>query len=112
MCVGTSVYMAPEVVRSEQYNGMADVFSYAIIMYEVLFETVRPYGNAAFNVEQRVARDDTFRPEVPQGAGELMPEQDAQQFAKLIELMKKAWKGSPEERPDFATICSTFESFI
>lgn len=33
---GSLLYMAPEVLRSEEYNEKADVFSFAIIMYEVL----------------------------------------------------------------------------
>jgi len=63
--VGTSIYMAPEVTLGNEYTSKCDVFSYGIVMYEVLAETVKPYGpNAAFNVEQRVANDATFRPPI------------------------------------------------
>ena len=34
--------MAPEVIESEIYNSKADVFSFAIIMYQVLTDK-RPY---------------------------------------------------------------------
>lgn len=97
--------MAPEVVIGANYDAKCDVFSYAIIMYEVLYETTRPYGANAFNVEQRVAKDETFRPTIPEFSG---IEQES--FTRLAELMKSCWKGNPRDRPDFATICTVFES--
>lgn len=54
--VGTSVYMAPEVTRGHEYSHKCDVFSFAIIAYEVLFDTVKPYLVQEFNIEQQVAR--------------------------------------------------------
>lgn len=36
--------MAPEMVKGEEYDSKVDVFSYAIVMYELLFETTNPYG--------------------------------------------------------------------
>ena len=33
---GSYLYMAPEVFRGERYNHKADVFSFAMIMYELL----------------------------------------------------------------------------
>lgn len=35
--VGTSQYMAPEVIRGERYDGRCDWWSIGIIMYECLF---------------------------------------------------------------------------
>ncbi|GFH11464.1 protein kinase domain-containing protein, partial [Haematococcus lacustris] len=32
---GTLVFMAPEVFKSENYNDKADVFSFAVVLYEV-----------------------------------------------------------------------------
>ena len=33
---GSHLYMSPEVFRGEQYNHKADVFSYAIVLYELM----------------------------------------------------------------------------
>ena len=32
---GTSIYMAPEVIRGDPYNGKADVYSFSILMFEI-----------------------------------------------------------------------------
>lgn len=40
--VGTSLYMAPEVIEGNRYNGKADVYSFAILMFEVVTDLV-PY---------------------------------------------------------------------
>lgn len=55
-CIGTSHFMAPELVLNEFYDGKVDVFSYAIIMFEVLVETLKPYGDNDMNIETKVAR--------------------------------------------------------
>jgi serine/threonine protein kinase len=36
MKVGTSCFIAPEVISSTQYDNKCDVFSFAIIMYQLL----------------------------------------------------------------------------
>jgi serine/threonine protein kinase len=45
--VGTSQYMAPEVIRGEMYDGRCDWWSIAVIMYECL------YGYTPFACEDR-----------------------------------------------------------
>lgn len=37
---GTSLYMAPEIVREEPYNEKVDVYSFAVVMYEVFGRTL------------------------------------------------------------------------
>ncbi|KAK8891479.1 hypothetical protein M9Y10_028688 [Tritrichomonas musculus] len=39
---GTSIYMAPEIISGNRYSGKADVYSFGILMYEVITELV-PY---------------------------------------------------------------------
>lgn len=48
----------------EFYNEKCDVFSYAIIMFEVLAETNEPYGGT-LGIEVRVSQNPTFRPMLP-----------------------------------------------
>lgn len=39
---GTTIYMAPEVIKNEKYNGKADVYSFAILMFQVVTDLI-PY---------------------------------------------------------------------
>ena len=52
---GTSKYMAPEVIRKEPYNAKADVYSFSILLWE-LMALERPYaGLTGDQAKQRVA---------------------------------------------------------
>merc|ERR1712130_764110 len=44
-CVGTPIYMAPEVLQKENYSARADVYSFAIVLSE-LFTNRQPYSQA------------------------------------------------------------------
>lgn len=52
--VGTSQYMAPEVIRGEQYDGRCDWWSIGIILYECL------YGKTPFYCENRQRTKDAI----------------------------------------------------
>lgn len=41
-CIGTSIYMAPEVLTSQTYTNKADIWSLGVVLYEMLFGTF-PY---------------------------------------------------------------------
>lgn len=57
--------MAPEVVRGEKYSVKVDVYSFAILAYEVYYDTKKPFGeDTTFNVEYKVAQDANFRPKL------------------------------------------------
>lgn len=45
---GTYRYMAPEVLRSEEYNHKVDIWSFGMVMYH-MFENSPPYGYMSFN---------------------------------------------------------------
>ncbi len=45
---GTYRYMAPEVLRSEEYNHKVDIWSFGMVMYH-MFENSPPYGYMPFN---------------------------------------------------------------
>lgn len=88
--------MAPEVTLGNPYDEKCDVFSFAIIVYEVLFETIKPYTEL-FRVEQAVALKNV-RPLVPQDT------QFSQQEIELIEIMKHSWSANPKDRMSFDEI--------
>jgi serine/threonine protein kinase len=89
---GTYRWMAPEVIEHKPYDYKADVFSFGIVLWELLTGKV-PYADltplqAAVGVVQK-----GLRPTIPRNI-----------HPKLMELMHKCWKTDPAARPDFTTI--------
>ncbi|CAN0918944.1 Serine/threonine-protein kinase STY17 [Linum grandiflorum] len=89
---GTYRWMAPEVIEHKPYDHKADVFSFGIVMWELLTGEL-PYSyltplQAAVGVVQK-----GLRPTIPK---ETQP--------KLAELLDRCWRQDPTERPDFCEI--------
>jgi serine/threonine protein kinase len=81
--------MAPEVIEHNPYGQKADVFSFAIVLWELLTCKV-PYSEmtplqAAVGVVQK-----GLRPPMPPSAP-----------PALAELMQQCWQRKPEDRPSF-----------
>lgn len=96
--VGSIVYMAPEVFLGKQYNEKVDVFSFGVMMYELLSQknlTVK-YGllnepGTLSGYAERVAKG--FREEIPI---------DWPDFIKC--LISDCWDEDPARRPPFRDI--------
>jgi len=91
---GTYMYMAPEVIKHEPYNIKADVYSYAVLMCEILAGE-EPYSGSfltpiqiAMGVTQR-----NLRPTVPKKV-----------HPSYMALMNSAWNSDPSARPSFGEI--------
>lgn len=48
--VGTLIFMAPELILGQEYDEKVDIFSFAILCYEIYFETLKPYED--FDLDQ------------------------------------------------------------
>lgn len=94
---GTSVYMAPEVIAGQNYNGKADVYSFAILMFEVVTDTT-PYPlfqsnkMPPFQFNNKVVNE-KYRPEFT------VPVKES-----LKKLIEQCWSDDPTERPTFEEI--------
>ncbi|KAI7747313.1 hypothetical protein M8C21_013434 [Ambrosia artemisiifolia] len=89
---GTYRWMAPEVIEHKPYDHKADVFSFAIVLWELLTGEV-PYSyltplQAAVGVVQQ-----GLRPTIPK-----------QTHPKLKELLECCWQHNPTLRPNFTEI--------
>ncbi|GMH39125.1 hypothetical protein BSKO_07023 [Bryopsis sp. KO-2023] len=97
---GSLLYMAPEVLSGDAYNEKADVFSFAVLMYELLRRSLtlafvsflgssRDVEIYAFNVMGG------FRPPIPK----TWPQQ-------LKDLITDCWAPTPSSRPSMEQVCN------
>lgn len=90
--VGTPNWMAPEVMRKEEYNEFADVYSYGMILWELVTRKV-PYFKLRLN--QIIG---------PVGYGDKQVDIPTQGNEVLINLMKHCLKKDKKQRPTFDEI--------
>jgi len=88
---GTYRWMAPEVINHQPYDQKADVFSFAIVLWELLTAKL-PYDSmtplqAALGVRQGL------RPPIPQNT-----------HPTVENLLKRCWEADPTMRPSFSEI--------
>jgi serine/threonine-protein kinase CTR1 len=89
---GTPYYAAPEVVRGEMYDLSADVYSFAIVLWE-LVTLDEPYDGMDPLQAAHAAAQNGLRPKIPF----ICPDE----YAKL---MRDCWVDCPESRPTFEEI--------
>ncbi|XP_018485426.1 serine/threonine-protein kinase STY8 [Raphanus sativus] len=96
---GTYRWMAPEVIEHKPYSHKADVFSYAIVLWELLTGDI-PYAyltplQAAVGVVQK-----GLRPKIPKT------------HPKVKGLLERCWQHDPKERPDFEEIIEMLQQIM
>jgi len=96
---GTPCWTAPEVIRGEKYSEKADVFSFGIIMWEVLTRKQPFAGRNFMGVSLDVLEG--RRPAVP---GDCLPA-----FKKL---MKKCWHGEADKRPSMEDVVTQLDAIV
>lgn len=96
---GTYRWMAPEMIKEKHHTKKVDVYSFGIVLWELL-TALTPFDNmtpeqAAFAVCQKNAR-----PPLPSAC--------PQAFRHLI---KRCWSRNPNKRPHFDEIVSILETY-
>ncbi|KMT10578.1 hypothetical protein BVRB_5g117000 [Beta vulgaris subsp. vulgaris] len=96
---GTYRWMAPEMIKEEHHTKKVDVYSFGIVLWEIL-TALTPFDNmtpeqAAFAVCQKNAR-----PPVPTECPKA-----------LSRLIKRCWSSNPDKRPQFEEIVSILERY-
>eukprot|EP00590_Aulacoseira_subarctica_P010550 CAMPEP_0172437842 /NCGR_PEP_ID=MMETSP1064-20121228/72475_1 /TAXON_ID=202472 /ORGANISM="Aulacoseira subarctica , Strain CCAP 1002/5" /LENGTH=635 /DNA_ID=CAMNT_0013186349 /DNA_START=234 /DNA_END=2138 /DNA_ORIENTATION=- len=97
---GSLRYMSPEVSDNRPYNHKADVYSFGIILWELVTRK-KPYeGMSRETFYQRVVRGDE-RPPIHKK----WPKE-------LSQLMKRCWSGTVKDRPNFDEIVVTIDRLL
>ncbi|XP_062098636.1 serine/threonine-protein kinase STY46-like [Humulus lupulus] len=102
---GTYVYMAPEIIKCEPYNEKCDVYSFGVIMNELMTGEY-PYIQIDYGppkIAMEVVESD-LRPR--------LPEDENGALREVIELICLSWNGDPSKRPSFATITCLLKKII
>ncbi|KAE9611563.1 putative dual-specificity kinase TKL-Pl-4 family [Lupinus albus] len=94
---GTYRWMAPEVIEHKPYDHKADVFSFGVVLWELLtgklpYEYLTPL-QAAIGVVQK-----GLRPTIPKNT-----------HPKFVELLARSWQQDPALRPDFSEIINILQ---
>mmetsp|Transcript_31484 Transcript_31484/g.88338 ORF Transcript_31484/g.88338 Transcript_31484/m.88338 type:complete len:826 (+) Transcript_31484:132-2609(+) len=95
---GTVRWTAPEINDSQVYTTKSDVYSYAIILWEIASREIPWKEETNDSTIKRVARGD--RPDIPS---------DTPLPFEMI--MRDCWEQEPEKRLDFGTIVQLFNEW-
>ena len=115
--VWNPTWLAPEILQGKEYNEKCDVYSFAIILWELLHLGSHPFDEYkarypfSHHLEAAIYKEDlrptivdfnkneTLKPIDDQSA---KPEQEA--WNTFVEIIQKAWATSDADRPSYAEI--------
>ncbi|OHS97846.1 TKL family protein kinase [Tritrichomonas foetus] len=96
--IGTAHWMAPELFSTGNYTAKVDVYSFGLLLYEMVTKKTPFHKLNAAQVAVAVVMDKE-RPVIPKN----IPN-------GLKRLMQRCWRDSPAERPNFPEILQLFET--
>lgn len=97
---GTPQWMAPEVLRNDPSNEKSDVFSFGVILWELMTQSIPWVHLNSLQVVGIVGFMDR-RLDLPEG---LDP--------RVSSLIQDCWKTNPEQRPSFVDLIHCVTSLI
>ena len=103
---GTVIYMAPEVFR-HCYSQAADVFSFGLMLWELLYcvrctsgmhSDLQSKFSQPLAVIGKLLESNDNRPQLP------LPGSPVHVDEEIVRLIKDAWRSDPTDRPTFELI--------
>jgi len=95
--VGSIFWTAPEVLRGEEYTEKSDVYSYGVVLWELLTRS-NPYEGMNPMYVALAVMDEGLRPPVPIAWHE-----------DMVSLLNACWDDEPRRRPSFKEIRKALE---
>lgn len=89
--IGTVSWMAPEMFSNASYTEKIDVYSFAIVLYELVVREIPFAGENSFSLPVQVAKG--VRPKLPKNISK-----------KWTKLLTQCWHDKPSRRPTFLRI--------
>lgn len=98
---GTPLWMAPEVLLGQPFNEKADVYSFGLVLWQILSrqELFPQFDNLETFI--RAICHNSLRPTIPNDCP-----------PALTDLIVSCWQANPEARPAFSQIVDTLNSII
>src|SRR3989442_15992990 len=84
---GIISYMAPEILRGKKYTTSSDIYSFGMIMWELMTGR-RPFWDETHDIDLIIEICDGLRPPIVTTAPD-----------GYIELMQECWHPDPKKRP-------------
>lgn len=112
--IGTPHWMAPEILNDQKYGFPADVYSFSMLLYEMLTNSIPWAGKDPATILKLVCNDHA-RPKFPIESDEEEEEETAttnkrKSKISIKQLIQLCWNQSPEERPTFQKIYEMFRT--
>ena len=95
MDIGTTYWMAPEQMESNDYNEKVDVYSYGCILYEMVSNKIPFEGETSYKAAAKIM------------AGK-RPKLKTRSHRLIQELMQQCWEHNPDDRPSMKRIFKKF----
>lgn len=97
---GSLRYMAPEVALSQPYNSTADVYSFAILFWQIL-STETPFSGYSVNMHENHVIKQGYRPKM-----------NPSWSKSISNLLATGWSKNIPDRPCFETICEVLRGEV
>jgi len=97
---GTKHWMAPEMWITDSYNEKVDVYSYAMVLFEILCREVPFEDEEPADVGKLTAEGE--RPDMEAVPPDASP--------RLVSVMEQCWEQDPEMRPSFKAVLEQLEA--
>lgn len=97
---GTPQWMAPEVLRNERSNEKSDVFSFGVILWELMTQSIPWSDLNSLQVVGVVGFMDR-RLDIPEAID-----------PRISSVIKDCWQSNPEDRPSFKDIIKIMTNLI